>query len=326
MFSPSPRLSNNACLVIPITLVLAIFQTCHAADGVSQLLLDPVDAKRSRTVPLKVYLNPTAEPQPVILFSHGLGGSRENNAYLGVHWAEAGYVAVFMQHAGSDLDVWKDAKLGERLKALKEATGAKSLIDRAEDVSFVIDQLEAWTQEANHPLHGRLNLDRIGMSGHSFGAATTMAVSGRKYPLNRSFAEKRIDAFFAMSPPPEKRFSSDRAFGHLAQPVLCMTGTEDASPIDPTVKPEQRLRVFEAMPSPDKYQLVLDGGEHHAFGDSKGRRNRKRNPKHHPAIQKISLQFWDAYLKEDLEAKSWLQSQAPIGESDLSNADAWHWK
>jgi predicted dienelactone hydrolase len=60
-------------------------------------------------------------PQPVILFSHGLGGSKENSAYLGNFWAAAGYIAVFMQHKGSDIDIWKSAPLGKRLKSLKSA-------------------------------------------------------------------------------------------------------------------------------------------------------------------------------------------------------------
>ena len=39
---------------------------------------------------------------PVVLFSHGLGGSREGYGYLGSYWAAHGYVAVHLQHIGSD--------------------------------------------------------------------------------------------------------------------------------------------------------------------------------------------------------------------------------
>jgi predicted dienelactone hydrolase len=41
-------------------------------------------------------------PFPVIVFSHGLGGSREGYKYLGRHWASYGYVAVHVEHLGSD--------------------------------------------------------------------------------------------------------------------------------------------------------------------------------------------------------------------------------
>lgn len=86
----------------------------------------------------------------------------------------------------------------------------------------------------------------------------------------------------------------ERTFGHLEKPIPRMTGAKDASPIDPTMKPEDRQKVYQALPKGDKYHLVLDGGEHSAFGDSQGRRGKNRNPKHHPAIQQISMHFWKA--------------------------------
>src|ERR1700722_18408724 len=66
------------------------------------------DAKRERTVPVKIYFPKTGEgPFPVIIFSHGLGGSREGYEYLGRYWASHGYVSVHLQHAGSDSAVWR---------------------------------------------------------------------------------------------------------------------------------------------------------------------------------------------------------------------------
>ena len=45
----------------------------------------------ARTVSVKIYSSNTSEA-PVILFSHGLGGTREASPYLGEHWASHGYV------------------------------------------------------------------------------------------------------------------------------------------------------------------------------------------------------------------------------------------
>ena len=70
------------------------------------------DAERKRDIPVRVYLPVEKTPSPVVLFSHGLGGSREGNAYLGNHWAARGYVAVFIQHHGSDTSVWQDKPKG----------------------------------------------------------------------------------------------------------------------------------------------------------------------------------------------------------------------
>jgi predicted dienelactone hydrolase len=65
------------------------------------------DASRDRALPIRVYLPAASKAAPVVLFSHGLGGSRENNPYLGKHWSARGYAVVFVQHPGSDESVWK---------------------------------------------------------------------------------------------------------------------------------------------------------------------------------------------------------------------------
>ena len=47
------------------------------------------DSKREREIPIRVYLPPGGESSPVVLFSHGLGGSREGSPFLGKHWPDA---------------------------------------------------------------------------------------------------------------------------------------------------------------------------------------------------------------------------------------------
>ncbi len=65
------------------------------------------DKVRNRGIPIRVYCPVDKAPAPVVLFSHGLGGSREGSVFLGKHWAGRGYMAVFMQHPGSDTSVWQ---------------------------------------------------------------------------------------------------------------------------------------------------------------------------------------------------------------------------
>lgn len=60
----------------------------------SPLDLTVHDAGCDRDIPLRVYLPTNIAPAPVILFSHGLGGSRTGSAFLGQHWAGRGYAAV----------------------------------------------------------------------------------------------------------------------------------------------------------------------------------------------------------------------------------------
>lgn len=284
------------------------------------------DSARHREIPLRVYLPETKSPAPVVLFSHGLGGSRENSPYLGKHWAARGYAVVFMQHAGSDEKVWKNAAQTERMAALKSAASLSNLLERVRDVPAVLDRLERWNKEEGHALSGRLDLARVGMCGHSFGALTTQAVSGQNSPLTgQRFAEPRIKAAMPLSPSaPRKGVEPSAAFGSVKIPWLVMTGTLDDSPIGDT-SPESRLKVFPGLPPGGKYELVLDGAEHSAFGDRPlPGEKRERNPNHHRAILALSTAFWDAYLRDDPNAKQWLDGDD--AKSVLEKADRWQRK
>ena len=194
--------------------------------------LDVRDESRSRTLPIKVYLPESQLPAPVVLFSHGLGGSRENNPYLGNHWSGRGYVEVFIQHPGSDESVWRDAPLRQRMTAMREAANLENTVLRLRDVPAVIDQLERWETEAGSPLKGRMNLKAIGMSGHSFGAVTTQGVSGQRAARGgASFTEARIKAALPMSPSAPALGDPKSAFGEVSIPWLLMTGTKDVAAV-----------------------------------------------------------------------------------------------
>lgn len=283
------------------------------------------DADRHREIPVRIYLPDDKTAAPVVLFSHGLGGSRENNPYLGEHWSARGYLVVFLQHAGSDETVWKDVPAGQRLTAMKTAANLQNTLLRFKDVSAVIDQLERWNESSDSPLAGRMDLKRIGMSGHSFGAVTTQGVSGQRTARGESvFTDKRIKAALAMSPSSPRLGDPKQSFGGVSIPWLLMTGTNDTSIIgDADVA--SRLAVYPALPAGSKYELVLDGAEHMAFGerDLPGGRS-KRNPNHHRAILAISTAFWDAWLREEDAARKWLDGTGPA--SILEKQDRWQRK
>jgi hypothetical protein len=105
---------------------------------------------------------------------------------------------------------------------------------------------------------------------------------------------------------------------------MLMTGTRDTAVIgDATV--ESRLAVFPALPSGDKYELVLHDAEHSAFADRALPGDRiARNPNHHRAILALSTAFWDAYLGEKPDARRWLQSA--LARTVLETKDRWRVK
>jgi predicted dienelactone hydrolase len=288
------------------------------------------DTERSREIPIRVYLPPQKEDAPVVLFSHGLGGTRTGSRFLGEHWAARGYVAMFLQHPGSDDSVWRNQPPTERAAAMRKAASAQNRNLRVNDVPAVINQLERWNGEAGHALQGRLNLAALGMSGHSFGAVTTQAVSGQSFPLlGESFTQTRIKAALVLSPSRPAAGDTNKAFAEVKIPWMLMTGTKDIANIGGgpigVGDMKDRLAVFPALPPGNKYQLVLDGAEHSAFTDRPlPSESGQRNPNHHGVILALSTAFWDAYLKGDANAKAWLDGDGPT--SVLEKGDKWQKK
>lgn len=270
------------------------------------------DVKRDRLVPAKIYYpKEGVGPFPLVIVSHGLGGSREGYEYLGRHWASHGYVSVHLQHLGSDSGVWQNQ--AQRAQQMRQAAANPiNAINRAQDVSFAIEQMEAMNREAG-PLQGRLDLGRIGVAGHSFGAHTALAVAGQVHVLpggrEVAFAEARVRAVIPMSAPPaQKREQFDKAYGAIKLPCLHMTGTRDYSPINNT-RPEERRIPFDHIRKAEQYLIIFKDGDHMVFAGSPRLTPsaRKSDVRFHDLIRMSSTAFWDAYLKEDVKAKGWLR-------------------
>ena len=317
---------RRASLVF-VSLVLAHFAWAGSYDP---LVVDPNfhpkvrdltvhDAARNRDIPVRVYCPPSGKPAPVVLFSHGLGGSREGSKFLGERWAARGYFAVFVQHPGSDELVWKNAPPADRMAALRKAASLENFFLRVGDIRAVLDQLEAWNKSG--PFANRMDLTRIGMSGHSFGAVTTQALSGEMFLMSGTeLTDPRIRAAVIMSPSTPKSETAERAFGDVKIPWLLMTGTKDVAPIG-EMDAKERLTVYPALHGVPKYQVVLNNADHSIFADRAFHDRRLRNLNHHRVIRALSTAFWDAYLKDNKDALAWLIGTGP--RSVMEPADDW---
>lgn len=272
------------------------------------------DAKRDRVVPVKIYFpKDTAGPLPIVLFSHGLGGSRDGYEYLGRHWAGCGYVSVHLQHAGSDSAVWKNQPQAERGSALQKAGGAlASSVNRPLDVSFVIDELEPLNGSDSFVLHGRLDLKHIGISGHSFGGWTTLAVAGQTFitPLQKSnLGDPRVIAGIQMSAPVNRNRSTlDESYGTITIPLMHLTGTKDFVALFPDTKAEDRRLPFDHMPHSETCFVNFKDGDHMVFAGAPrlSESERAKDATFQKLICAGTTAFWDAYLRDSAAAKSWL--------------------
>ncbi len=300
----------NRCLQSISLLVLLCGQVCAQTHSVETQRAVWHDSKRDRDVPVKIYSPRSGSgPFPVVLFSHGLGGTCEGYEYLGEYWGAHGYVSVHLQHHGSDDAVWRDTSKLSRMQAMrKSAADPQNAINRPRDVSFAIDELERLNRDAS-PWQHRLDLERIGVAGHSFGAFTALASAGQVFlpgtAKEGSLADPRIKAAIPMSAPtPKKKNRLDDVYAGVKVPCLHMTGTKDSSPIGDTTAEERRLP-FDHCKNSDQFLITFKDGDHMIFS-SRTSRSVPSDEIFQKLIQQSSTAFWDAYLRNNSKAKAWL--------------------
>ena len=229
---------------------------------------DWTDRRRDRAVPAKIYFPRSgAGPFPLIIFSHGTGGSRAGYAFLGEHWASHGYASLHVQHLGSDQAVWQ--RQPDPMKRMKAAAeNPENATNRPGDVSFAIDQMEL-LQAGDSPLAGRLDLTRVGLAGHSFGAHTALAVAGQLLlgpdGQELSLGDSRVKAAIAMSPQAPRRIElAERLYQPIKIPCFHMTGVHDESPLGLTSVADRRV-AFDHIRGGRSVPVDICGGGPHGF-------------------------------------------------------------
>jgi predicted dienelactone hydrolase len=253
--------------------------------GFQKEILTLTDSSRNRTFYVILY-----KPQqwrtgktPVVVISHGLASNPESHQEIAQHLASYGYVVALPQHPGSDT---------KQAKALLEGYSGEvfdlnEFINRPQDISFVIDELERRNQSE---FKGRLDLKNVGVAGHSFGGYTALAVAGamidfeylqqacdRLYGgLNTSlllqcralslprqtynFRDERVKAVIGANPVNSSIFGQ-KGLSQIQIPILFISGNYD--PATPAVF--EQLRSFIWLTSSDKYLALAEGQAHVDF-------------------------------------------------------------
>ncbi len=279
----------------------------EAAARVTVQEFDWYDSARQRLVPVRLYLPeqlpeqlPGAQRHPLVVFSHGIGGSRRGYSYLGRHWASQGYASLHLQHVGSDRAVWmgNPFALAGRLQAAAQDSEATA---RVGDLSFALDQLLAG------PLAGRIDDRRIVAAGHSYGANTTLLAAGaqvQRAGRALSLRDARVRAAIVISAPPFYGESLPQSvLGGIRVPSLHITATEDVIRVPGYYSPAaDRVAVFEAMGGPAKTLAVFEGGSHSIFTDRAGTGGALLNPQVKAATQALSTAFLASVFSGDSAA------------------------
>lgn len=294
------------------------------------------------TLPTDLYL-PEGENLPLVVLSHGLGGNRNTLAYLAKHLSSHGFAVAVVEHPGSS-----EEQIGELLSGqVGEAVEPEEMIRRPVDIQLLLDELEMLTQ--NEPaFRNRLDLQRVGLLGHSMGAYTSLALAGATIDLDTlgescppQFSQLNLSLLLQClvlslpQPLPilqDERVKAAIAINSIGSAVFGPTGmanikvpTMIVSGSADTVTPAlaEQLRPFSWLSVSERYLLLMEGGTHfstsynpQASTDSITLPEEALGPNPQLAqdyIKAMSVAFLKTYLAEDETYRQYLDSSYTAG-------------
>ena len=206
-------------------------------DAVSAVLGDIALPIIPAGVARDVRVRRPVDPYPVLVFSHGIGGTRLQSVDYTVHLASRGYVVLSADHTGRDLPGFLPCLFSPPLEGCD--LGGMSGDVALPHVDAMVDWLDRQVDDGF--LEGAIDPDRLGLTGHSAGGWTT-ATAGQE--------NDRFSALLPMA-----------AGGVVTRdvPMLRMAGTCDGVVPFEEVETDQDASVGELA--------VLDGAGHGAFAD-----------------------------------------------------------
>jgi predicted dienelactone hydrolase len=213
--------------------------------------LEALDVARDRLFLCEIWTPESVEEShPLILYSHHSSGGRRAATYLCEHLCSHGYVVAALDHSEVVAPELKgrDGETAEQLSARVDAW----IANRVPDIRFLLDRVLSDAE-------ARVDPDRVGIVGHSFGGWTALAAPE---------VELRIGAVVALAPagnskpkpgiiPAKLSFQWSRDI-----PTLYLVAENDVPlPLD------GMYELFERTPSA-KQMVILRRADHYHFLDN----------------------------------------------------------
>lgn len=218
-------------------------------------------------------------PFPLILFSHGFGGSAEDYTDMLRALASAGYVVAAPDYPLTS----KNAPGGPQRGA--------DLAEQPADASFVIGEMLRLSRDPSGPVSGAIDPTRVGAAGHSMGAGVTMGLG-----YNSCCKDERVRAGVLMAANTPSVYRGD-FFVPPPTPILVIHGDQD----DTLDYAGGRTIFLDA--DPPKFFLTVFGGDHkgpYTAGPDVAAQT----------VVAATVDFFDAYLKGRPDGIGRLQDDA----------------
>jgi dienelactone hydrolase len=240
------------------------------------------EAQPARTLDTDVYIPAGTGPFPLVVFGHGLSGHPDDFTRLLGAWAEAGYLVAAPAFPLTNVEVPDSgANLGD-------------VINQPGDVTFVIDEMTRLDGDAESDLAGLVDLEHVGVAGLSLGGITTYAAA-----FSECCRDERIDAsvVLAGTAGTSEEFGAFEASGDT--PTLVMHGDADA-----VIGHGAAVEAYALLAPPKYFVTLLGGGHAEPFSD--------QSTDFAPIVDRVTTDFWGAYLDDDPEALAALVADAEV--------------
>jgi len=340
--------------IAPVNLDAAI-EPRQAGDYAVEKQVLPLQIRQVRHTPLGLvdsydfnvdfYLPETeGRPLPLVVMSHGFGSEPKYFEPFARHLTSHGYAVAVPEHIGSDQNYQQAALRGE----LSNKVSPIEFISRPLDIRYLLDELEALA--AKDSFWQRLNLEQVGIMGHSFGGYTAFALAGA--PLNdprldtcaamnltlnpsvilqcradylprsnQILSDPRIQAVIAVNPIDSTVFGPEN-MAQIEIPTMMVSGSNDL--LAPAI--EEQIHPFIWLGSENKYLALMVPGTHSSTSSdvinaqmptllSSPRPDLGRS-----YLKAISLAFFETHLRQRPEFEAYLSSAyaEAISEDELA--------
>ena len=157
------------------------------------------------------------EKLPLLIYSHGSGGLNFISAFITEHLASQGFIVIAANHTGNTaIDNYVNAMVSQD----------QNDMNRPADITAEIDGVLARNADSADPLHNKIDPDRIGLFGHSYGGYTALAtVGGHSTSLGSTVPDKRIKAVIGLAPYTTRLTATELAAVDV--PTMMLVGTKD---------------------------------------------------------------------------------------------------
>ncbi|PSB10093.1 dienelactone hydrolase [Pleurocapsa sp. CCALA 161] len=223
-----------------------------------------------------------SKPAPLIFITQGFGATPDTYGYIAQQLASYGYVVASIEHRGTNLA----KRLEYPNTELTSWITPSEFVSRPLDVTHLLDKFEDLVAN-NRAWTNRLDLDRVGVFGYSFGGYSALAIAGAeinfprleeecsteglnpvvsftfqcqaKYlaPHSGKLKDPRIKAVFSVYPLTNPIFGKE-GMSQIDIPTAIIAGGKDN--VSPPV--QNQIHPWLWLKTPDKYLALISQGGH----------------------------------------------------------------